>query len=144
MPLAGPSRGAARIAINCSDESVLPFMQETLAPFFHITVLNAAEDILPVHQETPLDAVILDVDPAAPGARDGCQLLRELRANDQDVLLFAITRVRSRHQRLRAQTAGADVVLIAPADCGQLRLQLEQSLADRQFEIEHRQLQEEA
>ena len=138
------SRRAARIAIACGDESVLPMVQESLAPFFHITMLNTLEEILPLHQETPLDAVVLDIDPATPKSPDGCEVLRALRAGDQDVLLFAITRTRSRQLRLKAQTAGADVVLLAPADCSQLKLQLEQSLEERQQEIERRQLEEQA
>jgi DNA-binding NtrC family response regulator len=144
MPAATPSRRPARIAVVCSDESALPFVQDSLAPFFHTTFLSATEEILGLRQESPLDAVILDIDPAATDSPDGCEVLRALRSGDQDVLLFAITRVRSRQQRLRAQSAGADLVLLAPADCNELRVRLEQALEERQQEIERRQLQEQA
>src|ERR1035438_1546809 len=63
MPAVSQTQRPARIALICSDESVLPALQESLAPFFHITFLNAAEEILPLHEETPLDAVVLDIDP---------------------------------------------------------------------------------
>jgi DNA-binding NtrC family response regulator len=134
----------ARVALICSDESVLPAVQESLAPFFHITFLNPAEEIVPLHQETPFDAVILDIDPLTAQAPDSCEVLSALRALDQDVVLYAITRVRTRQQRLRVHSAGADEVLIAPVDCQQLKLKLEQSLEERQHETERRQLQDEA
>ena len=141
MPAVSLSRRPARIALICSDESVLPAVQELLAPFFHITFLNAAEEILPLHRETALDAVILDIDPLNADERDGCEVLRALRAADEDVILYAITRDRTRQQRIRVKTAGADEVLIAPVDCQELQLKLEQSLQERQEEIERRQLQ---
>src|SRR5579863_2292531 len=104
-PSASPAQRPARIALVCSDESVLPAVQESLAPFFHITFLSAAEEILPLHQETPLDALVLDIDPVAADAPDSCEVLRALRALDQDVVLYAITRVRTRQQRLRVHAA---------------------------------------
>jgi DNA-binding NtrC family response regulator len=134
----------ARVALICSDESVLPAVQETLAPFFHITFLNTAEEIVPLHQETPLDAVILDIDPLTAKGPDSCEVLTQLRARDPDVVLYAITRMRSRQQRLRVHAAGADEVLIAPVDCQELKVKLEQSLEERQEEVERRQLQDEA
>jgi DNA-binding NtrC family response regulator len=143
MPTASPTQRPARIALVCSDESVLPAVQESLAPFFHITFLSAAEEILPLHQETPLDALVLDIDPVTD-APDSCEVLRALRALDQDVVLYAITRIRTRQQRLRVHAAGADEILMAPVDCGQLKLKLEQSLEERQQEVERRQLQEQA
>ena len=144
MLAAAPARRPARIAVVCSDESALPFVQDSLAPFFHTTFVSATDEILPLRQESPLDAIILDIDPATADSPDGCEVLRGLRAQDPDLLLFAITRVRSRHQRLRAQTSGADVVLIAPADSNDLRVQLEQALEERQQEIERREIQEQA
>jgi DNA-binding NtrC family response regulator len=144
MPVVSTAQRPARIAIICSDESVLPALQEWLAPFFHITYLNVAEEILPLHKETPLDAVVVDIDPANADEPDGSEVLRTLRALDQDVVLYAITRVRSRQQRLRVHAAGADEVLIAPVDCQQLKVKLEQSLEERQQEVQRRQWQEQA
>ena len=144
MLASSPTQRPARIAMICSDESVLPALQESLAPFFHITFLNATEEILLLHQQTPLDAVILDIDPLTADLPDSCEVLRALRAVGQDVVLYAITRLRSRQQRLRVHAAGADEVLIAPVDCQELKLKLEQSLEERQQEVQHRHLLEQA
>lgn len=141
---AAPSRRTARIAVVFSDESVLPTVQDVLAPFFHTTFLSAIDEVMSLRQEAPLDAVILDIDPATADSPDGCEVLRALRAADPNLLLFAITRIRSRQQRLRAQTSGADAVLIAPADCNELRAQLEQALEERQEEMERREIEEQA
>jgi DNA-binding NtrC family response regulator len=138
------SQRPARVALVCSDESVLPTVEESLAPFFHVTYLNAPQEVLPFHQETPLDAVILDIDPVGADAPDSSEILRQLRALDRDLVLFAITRVRTRQHRLRVHAAGADVVLVAPVDCQELKLKLEQSLDNRQQEIERREFEEQA
>jgi len=144
MTVVPPTQRPARIALICTDESVLPMVQESLAPFFHITFLNAGKEIFALQQEAPLDGVILDIDPVTPGEKDGCDVLRDLRALDQDIVLFAITRVRTRQHRLRVHAAGVDEVLIAPVDCEQLQLKLEESLDARQQEVQRRQLQEQA
>jgi len=147
MQAAAPSRRSARITVVCSDESALPLVEDSLAPFFHTTFVSPISEIgeiLALRQEAPPDAIILDIDPANAESPDGCEMLRALRAADPDLLLFAITRVRSRQLRLRAQTSGADVVLIAPADCNELKAQLEQALEERQQEIERRNIQEQA
>ena len=144
MPATSSSQRPARVALVCSDESVLPAVEESLAPFFHITYLNAPHEVLPLHQETSLDVVILDIDPIEPDAADSSDVLRQLRASDRDLVLFAITRVRTRQHRLRIHAAGADLVLTAPVDCYELKTKLEQSLAERQHEIEHRELEEQA
>jgi len=144
MQAVSPTDRPARVAMVCSDESVLPALQQTLAPFFHITFLNAPQDILPMHREVPLDAIILDIDPLVADEPDSCDVLRSLRELDQDVLLYAITRVRNRQQRLRVHGAGADEVLIAPVDCQQLKTKLDQSLEERQLQIQNRQWQEQA
>jgi DNA-binding NtrC family response regulator len=134
----------ARVALVCSDESVLPTVEQSLAPFFHITYLSSPGEVLPLHQETPLDAVVMDIDPIEADAPDSSEILRELRKQDRDLVLFAITRVRTRQHRLRVHAAGADRVLAAPADCQELKVKLEQALLDRENEIERRELEEEA
>src|SRR3984885_1674667 len=116
MTAVSPNQRPARIALVSSDESVLPAVQDLLAPFFHITFLNDAAEIPALYQQAPLDAVIIDIDPVAGDAPDACEVLRALRAADQDVVLYAITRVRTRQQLLRVHAAGADEVLIAPVD----------------------------
>lgn len=138
------SQRPARVALVCGDESVLPTVEQSLAPFFHITYLNSANEVLPLHEETPLDAVVIDIDPAEANAPDGSETLRVLRKASRDLVLFAITRVRTRQHRLRVHACGADEVLSAPVDCQELKVKLEQALLDREAEVEHRQLEEQA
>jgi DNA-binding NtrC family response regulator len=144
MPAISLTERPARIALVCSDESVLPAVEEALAPFFHVTFLHAAEELIPLRNEAPLDAIVFDIDPTTDDAPDSYELLRQLRAGDRDVVLYAITRVRSRQQRMRIHAAGADEILIAPVDCHELKLKLEQALQDRQKEIQRRELEDQA
>ena len=144
MPALSSSQRPARVALVCSDESVLPTVEQSLAPFFHITYLRSPQEVLPLHQDTPLDAVVMDIDPAEANAPDGSEILRELRKVSRDLVLFAITRTRTRQHRLRIHACGADEVLAAPADCQELKVKLEQALLDREVEIERRQFEEQA
>jgi DNA-binding NtrC family response regulator len=144
MPATSTSQRPARVALVCSDDSVLPMVEESLAPFFHITYLKAPREVVLFHQETPLDAVVLDIDPVEPDAADSSDVLRDLRTMDRDLVLYAITRVRTRQHRLRIHAAGADLVLAAPVDCQELKVKLEQSLEERQREIAQRNLEEQA
>jgi two-component system response regulator PilR (NtrC family) len=137
MPAVPPSpRPASRIAFVTTDETMLPVVEETLAPSFHTTYLNNAEELAPLHAATPLNAVVLDIDTAWTSTQDGFGLLQELRAKHVELVLFAITRSRSRTYRLKAESAGADEIFVSPVDFQEMRDLLEAALTKRAEELE--------
>ena len=69
--------------------------------------------------------------------------LQELRAAYRDLVIVALTRSRSRAERLKAQEAGADEFFLAPVEAQELRIVLEHAIAKRRTEVEDRQLREE-
>nr|MDP9263362.1 sigma-54 dependent transcriptional regulator [Acidobacteriota bacterium] len=131
-----------RIAIVTTDESVLPDVEQFLAPNFNTTFLNNPDDILPLLTQVPLDAILLDVDTVASSTAQGLEVLQELRGMSQDFVLVALTRSHSHSLRRKATEAGADDFFVAPVDFDELRLTLERALDRRSIEIEGRRLRD--
>lgn len=136
------SSEARRIAIITTDESALPDVEAFLAPAFNTTFLRHPDDILPLMTQVSLDALILDLDTTGASATQGLEVLGELRSMNQDLVLVALTRSRSRAIRLQAAELGADEFFIAPVDFSELRIVLERALDQRGIEIENRRLRE--
>jgi len=130
------------IAIVTTDESVLPSVEEFLAPTFNITLLNNPDDIMPLLTQEPLDAILLDVDTVASSTAQGLGVLQELRGISEDFVLIALTRSHSHSLRRRATESGADDLFVAPVDFDELRLVLERALERRGIEIENRRLRD--
>jgi DNA-binding NtrC family response regulator len=131
-----------RIAIVTTDESVLPDVEQFLAPAFDTRFLQSKGEILPLLHQVPLDALIVDIDTAGEDTEDGLAVLRDLRCINHDFVLVALTRTRSRQVRLKAGEVGADEFFVAPVDFQELRIVLERALERRSMEIENRRLRE--
>ncbi len=136
------STDARRIAIVTTDESVMPDVEQFLAPTFNTTFLSNPDDILPLLTQVPLDAIILDVDTVAGSTAQGLEVLHELRGMSADFVLVALTRSHSHSLRRRATESGADDFFVAPVDFDELRLVLERALDLRNIEIENRRMRE--
>ncbi|MGH9531525.1 MAG: sigma 54-interacting transcriptional regulator [Terriglobales bacterium] len=141
-PTPAPTTDTRRIAIVTTDEEVLPDVQHFLAPSFDTRLLRSKNEILPLLSQVPLDALIVDIDTAGKNTEDGVAVLRDLRRINQDFVLIALTRTRSRQVRLKAGEVGADEFLVAPVDFGELKIVLERALDRRGMEIENRRLRE--
>ncbi len=135
-------RDVRRIAIVTNDDTALPDIQQFLAPAFDTRLLHTQEEILPLLSQVPLDAILLDLDMLAGPAQQVAEVLRRLRAINEDFVLVALTRSHSRNLRLQAGEAGADEFFIAPVDFGELQIVLERALDKRSIEIENRRLRE--
>jgi DNA-binding NtrC family response regulator len=131
-----------RIAIVTTDESVMPDVEQFLAPSFNTTFLSNPDDILPLLTQVPLDALILDIDTVAGSAAQGLEVLGELRGISEDFVLVALTRSHSHSLRRKATESGADDFFVAPVDFDELRLVLERALDHRHIEIENRRMRE--
>jgi len=97
--------------------------------------LRAADDILPLWTELPLDAIILDIDTLGGSINEGLEILGELRRASEDPVLVALTRSDSRRVRVKAVELGANEFFVAPVDFHELRLALERALEKRSIEI---------
>ncbi len=146
MPAHVTSQQAARrIAIVTADETLVPAVQEALVSTFHTTLLSPNDSVLSLLNEAPLEAVVVDLDAAdGPNQEGGVRLLEELRRAEPDLVLFALTRSRSKALRRNAEKAGVDEIFVAPVDFNVMQIVLQHALEKRHLEIENRQLREQA
>ena len=132
-----------RIAICTDDPQVLPETRQYLAADFETYLLESWNQLNPLLEQQPLDAVLLDIDMMGEPGRNGVHALQELRASYQDLVLVALTRSQARSLRLKAGQAGADQYFVAPVDFQELHDALRQALVERAQEVASRQLREE-
>ncbi len=143
---------AARVAVMTTDESVMLAAQESLASDFHITLLDSVEGVLALQDQTPLEAVILDLDLALdPGAgksdktaEDMYEVIRQLRAKDEDLVLLGLIRSLTKLWRRKFLSAGMAQCFVAPVDFVEVQAYLQGALEQRRREIEGRKVREDA
>ncbi len=133
---------APRIAVVTTDETALVAAQDVLASDFHTTLLNSGQQVLPLHAECPLQAILLDVDTTAESEEAALALVRQLRCADRDFVLIGFTRSSSKALRRRFQAAGIRSCFVAPVDFGQVTVYLHNALEERRREIEAREMRE--
>jgi len=137
-------KGASRIAVVTSDEALIPVLEQSLVSVFHITVLSPGESLAGSFAEAPVEAVMVDLDAPDGSTQRGLQIVQELRLENPDLVLFGVTRSRSKVLRTNARRAGVDEFFIAPVDFNQVQVLLQHAVASRQREMERRELQEKA
>ncbi len=133
---------ARHIVIVTTDRSVLPGIEQFFAADFRATLLEAADQILPLLSQAPVEAMILDIDTIAATPSEGLDIAAELRSMNEDVVLIAVTQSHSRNVRLKATEVGVDEFFVAPIDLHDLRIVLERTLDKRTVEIENRRMRE--
>jgi DNA-binding NtrC family response regulator len=82
--------------------------------------------------------MLFDLDSVGEGARDGVEVLQELRAIREDLVLVAMTRSRDHQIPLRASQAGADEFVLAPINYEELQSVLARAIQKRSLELEGR------
>ncbi|HLO05575.1 MAG TPA: sigma 54-interacting transcriptional regulator, partial [Terriglobales bacterium] len=139
-----PTGAAPRIAVVTTDESVQLAAQEVLASAFHTTLLDSGEQVLPLLAEATVEAVILDLETAHASDDQMLQLVRQLRAHDEDLVLLGFTRSHNRTSRRQFEQAGIRQCFVAPVDFVEVQAALRIALEERSTEIENRRLRQEA
>jgi DNA-binding NtrC family response regulator len=135
---------AARVAIMTTDESVTLAAQESLASDFHITLLDAAEGVMALQAEVPLEAVILDLDAYEGAAEPMVELVSQLRASDEDLVLIGLSRSLTKAWRRKLLGAGIAQCFVAPVDFGEVHGFLQSALEQRRLEIDSRIVRQDA
>jgi DNA-binding NtrC family response regulator len=139
------SSGAARIAVLTTDESIKLAAQETLASDFHTTLLDAVEGLLGLQNEVPLEGIIIDLDLDRPdGADPMIEVVSQLRAHDEDIVLIGITRPLGKAVRHKFLARGLARCFEIPVDFDEVNNFLHGALDQRRRDIEARNIREEA
>lgn len=130
------------IAVVTVDESVFPEMRRAVAGSFKATLASTEEQIKAAVEDGNVRGILLDLDSIGEGARDGIDVLKEIRAIREDVVLVAMTGSQDRSIPLRASQAGADEFFLAPVNYTQLEMVFTRAIEKRALEMEGRRLLE--
>src|SRR5713226_604554 len=114
------SRELYSIAVVTVDESAFPEMRRALAGSFKTALASTEEQIKGAVEDPQLHGILFDLDSIGEGARDGIDVLKEIRAIREDLVLVAITKSNDSSISLRASQAGADEFFLAPVNYAQL------------------------
>ena len=144
MPAERNESGAGQysIAIITLDESVFPEMRRSLASEFHLTLATTEQQIKNLVADLELHCILFDLDSVGEGASDGIEVLKEIRATRDDIVLMAMTQSRDRSIPLRASQAGADEFFLTPVNYTVMQIVLERAIEKRTLEIEGRRMLE--
>src|ERR1700751_780007 len=82
--------------------------------------------------------MVFERESVGEGARDGVEVLQEIRAIRDDIVLVAMTRSRDHNLPLRASQAGADEFVLAPVNYEELQSVLARAIEKRAHELEGR------
>jgi DNA-binding NtrC family response regulator len=135
---------APRIIVITADEALIPSLEESLVSVFHTTVLNPSEPVLAILAETPVEAALVDLDAADGSTYLGLDIVQQLRGFDPTLVVFGLTRSRSKAVRASAQKSGTSEFFVAPVDFSQLQVVLQHALETRRRDIHRLELQEKA
>ena len=132
------------MAVVIAEAGAFPEMRRGLLPTFRATLADTEHSIKEAVEDPSLQAMLFDLDSIGQGARDGVDVLEEIRAVRDDIVLVAMTRSRDRSIPLRASQAGADEFVLAPVNYEELQTVLARAIEKRAHELEGRRVVQQA
>jgi DNA-binding NtrC family response regulator len=140
-----PAQGEVySVAVVIANADAFPEMRRGLQPAFRAVLADTERAIKEAVEDGSLQAMLLDLDSVGKGARDGVEVLREIRAIRDDLVLVAMTRSRDHSIPLRASQAGADEFVLSPVDYEELQGVLARAIDKRAHELEGRRVVQQA
>jgi DNA-binding NtrC family response regulator len=134
-----PAQGEVySVAVVIADPSAFPEMRGGLLPAFRAILADNERAIKDAVEDLSLQSMLFDLDSVGEGARDGVEVLQEIRAIRADIVLVAMTRSRDHNLPLRASQAGADEFVLAPVNYEELQSVLARAIEKRRHELEGR------
>jgi two-component system response regulator PilR (NtrC family) len=134
-----PARGEVySVAVVIAEASGFQEMRRGLLPAFRAILADNEHAIKDAVEDSSLQSMLFDLDSVGEGARDGVDVLQEIRALRDDMVLVAMTRSRDHNLPLRASQAGADEFVLAPVNYEELQTLLARAIEKRAHELEGR------
>jgi DNA-binding NtrC family response regulator len=131
-----PAQGEAySVAVVIAEASDFPEMRRGLLPAFRAILADNERAIKDAVEDSSLQSMLFDLDSVGEGARDGVDVLQEIRAIRDDIVLVAMTRSRDHNLPLRASQAGADEFVLAPVNYEELQSVLARAIEKRAHEL---------
>ena len=115
---------------------------DALRADFKVVKAETEDTIKAVCGDPELRAMIFDLDSIGAGAKDGIEVLQEIRALREDIVLVAISSSNQRSIPVMASRAGADEFFLSPPNATELSIVLARAVEKRALELEGRRLVE--
>ena len=126
------------VAVVIAEPGAFPEMRRGLMPTFRATLADTEQAIKEAVEDPGIQSILFDLDSVGEGARDGVEVLQEIRAIRDDIVLVAMTRSREHSIPLRASQAGADEFVVSPVNYEELQSLLARAIEKRAHELEGR------
>jgi DNA-binding NtrC family response regulator len=134
-----PVPGEVRsVAVVIADPAAFPEMRRGLLPAFRAILADTENAIKEAVEDPSLESMLFDLDAVGEGARDGVDVVDEIRAIRDDIVIVAMTRSRDHSIPLRASQAGADEFVLSPVNYEELQSVLLRAIEKRAHELEGR------
>jgi DNA-binding NtrC family response regulator len=130
------------VALVTINEAIFSIIQEALSRDFRVVQAETENIIKNFVDDPELCAMIFDLDSIGDGAKDGIEVLQEIRALRQDIVLVAVTSSSQRTIPILASRAGADEFFLSPPNPAELSIVLARAIEKRALELEGRRLVE--
>jgi DNA-binding NtrC family response regulator len=130
------------VAVVIAAPAKFPEMRRGLMPRFRAILADTEQSIKAAVEDPLLQSILFDLDSVGAGARDGVEVLQEIRGIRDDLVLVAMTHSRDHSIPLRASQAGADEFVLAPVNYEDLQIVLERAIEKRALELEGRRVVE--
>jgi two-component system response regulator PilR (NtrC family) len=136
-----PAQGQVySVAVVIAEASDFPEMRRGLLPAFRAILADNERAIKDAVEDSSLQSMLFDLDSVGEGARDGVDVLQEIRTIREDIVLVAMTRSRDHNLPLRASQAGADEFVLGPVNYAELQSVLARAIEKRAHEMEGRRI----
>jgi len=126
------------VAVVIAEAADFPEMRRGLLQGFRASLADTEQTIKEAVEDPSLQSILFDLDSVGEGARDGVEVLQEIRAIREDLVLVAMTRSREHSIPLRANQAGADGFVLSPVNYQELQVVLGRAIEKRAHELEGR------
>jgi DNA-binding NtrC family response regulator len=130
------------LAVVTIHETAFLNTSQSLGPEFHVSRADTEKLITSSVEDPDLRALLLDLDSIGEGAKDGIEVLQEIRALREDLVLVAMSSANQRGIPLLASRAGADEFFLLPVNPAEFSLVLTRAIEKRSLELEGRRLVE--
>src|ERR1700730_17930586 len=130
------------VALVTVDEAAFSNIFHSLSSEFRVVQAGNENLIKSFVDDPELRAMIFDLDSIGEGAKDGIEVLQEIRALREDIVLVAITTSNQRSIPVMASRAGADEFFLSPPNSAELSIVLSRAVDKRALELEERRLVE--
>jgi DNA-binding NtrC family response regulator len=140
-----PTPGDAySVAVVTVDATQFAEVRRGLLPEFRVTLADTESSIKDAVEDPRLRAMLLDLDSIGDAAAEGIEVLHEIRALRDDIVIIALTKSRERNLPLHASQAGADEFVLSPVNYEELQAVLSRAVEKRAHELEGRRVVQQA